>query len=89
MQTDKNKNNKDKSKGGGGNDKSDQDKNNAKNDKGQGKNDPANQQQQPGNVSKEDAQRMLDALDAQEKGTQDKLKYKRIKGVSQRTIKDW
>lgn len=81
---DKNKNNKDKSKGGGGNNKSNQDKSNAQNKNGQG-----NQQPQPNNVSKDDAQRMLDELDAQEKGTQDKLKYKRLRGVSARTIKDW
>jgi Ca-activated chloride channel family protein len=93
---DKNKNNQDKNKGGGNNknkDKGDKDKNNQdKNNSGnndQSKANPKNQPSQPNNVSKDDAQRMLDALDAQEKGTQDKLKGKRLLGVKAHTIKDW
>ena len=90
-----NKNNQDKNKGGGN---QNQDKGNNNNNKGgsgnsgsndQGKGNSQDQQQKPNRVSKEDAQRMLDALDAQEKDTQDKLKVKRLKGVSAKTIKDW
>lgn len=86
---DKNKNNNDKNKAGADKDKSDQRKSNAQNKQGQGENARRNLPQQANNVSKDDAQRMLDQLDAQEKGTQDKLKYKRLRGVSARNIKDW
>lgn len=89
-----NKNNKDKNKGGGSN-KSNSDKGKGNPDKNKGGgNDQANagQKNQPSNpnsVSKDDAQRMLNALDAEEKGTRDKLKTKRLQGVKTRTIKDW
>ena len=45
--------------------------------------------QQPNKISKEDAQRMLDALNNQEKDTQDKLKNKKLKGVKVHITKDW
>lgn len=47
------------------------------------------QQQQPDKLSKEDAERMLEALNHEEKNTQDKLKNKKAKGVRGRITKDW
>jgi Ca-activated chloride channel family protein len=82
----KNKSDKDKNKG----DKSDQDKdkqNQGKNN--QDKSDQKNQPQEPNKVSKDDAQRMLDALNDQEKNTQDKLKNKKLQGVKVPVTKDW
>ncbi|MGZ3873046.1 MAG: tetratricopeptide repeat protein [Mucilaginibacter sp.] len=74
---DQNKDNKNK-------DKKDQDKNGQdKKDQNQG------QQPQPNKISKEDAERMLDALNNDEKQTQDKLKNKKLKGVKMHIEKDW
>jgi len=86
---DQNKQNQDKKD----QDKKDQDKKNQdqnKNDqnKDQDKKDQQNGQQ-PNKISKEDAQRMLDALNNQEKDTQDKLKNKKLKGVKVHITKDW
>ena len=47
------------------------------------------QKQQPDKLSKEDAERMLDALNNDEKQTQDKLKNKKFKGEKLRISKDW
>jgi len=47
------------------------------------------QQPQPDKLSKEDAQRMLDALNNDEKQTQDKLKNKKVKGTGGKILKDW
>jgi Ca-activated chloride channel family protein len=48
------------------------------------------QPQQPKDgIAKDDAQRMLDALNNQEQGTQDKLKNKKLKGAGTRVLKDW
>ncbi len=69
-------------------DKNDQNKNN-QDKNNQDKKDQQKQQQQPDKVSKEDAQRMLDALNDQEKNTQDKLKNRKLKGEKVRIIKDW
>lgn len=82
----KNKQNKDQ-------DKNKQDKNNPDNgqnqqNKDQDKKDKQNQQPQNG-LSKDDAQRMLDALNNQEQGTQDKLKNKKAKAGQARIEKDW
>jgi tetratricopeptide (TPR) repeat protein len=87
---DKNKDNKDKDKSNNNKDKNkqDQDKNQGDQDNQNG-NGQQGQPPPPDNVSKEDAQRMLDALNDQEKGTQDKLKNKRLKGVRVPIIKDW
>jgi Ca-activated chloride channel family protein len=83
---DKNKSDKDKSKQDKS--KSDQNKGNPdKNNQG-GKNQQGNAPP-PDKVSKEDAQRMLDALNDQEKGTQEKLKNKKLKAVGVPVIKDW
>ena len=80
---DKNKDNNDQNKD---QDKKDQDK---KQD--QNKSDQKDQQngQQPNQLSKEDAERMLEALNQQEKNTQDKLKNKKSTGVKGRIVKDW
>lgn len=96
QQQQQNKNNKDKNKDNKNNknqDKKDQDK---KNDpdkdksKDQNKQDQQKQQQQQSNnISKEDAQRMLDALNNDEKQTQDKLKGKKARGTGGRPAKDW
>jgi len=85
---DKNKSDKDKSKQDKDKSKSDQDKGNPdKNNQG-GKDQQGNPPP-PDKVSKEDAQRMLDALNEQEKGTQEKLKSKKVKSVGVPVIKDW
>jgi len=75
------KNNPDKNK-----DKQNQNKNDQNKD--QDKKDQQNQQQ-PNSLSKEDAQRMLDALNNQEQATQDKLKDKKLKGTKMHIDKDW
>jgi len=67
------------------NQKNDQSKNQQKQDQPK-----EQQQQQPQpNISKEDAQRMLDALNNDEKQTQDKLKGKKARGTGGRPAKDW
>jgi Ca-activated chloride channel family protein len=87
-QNNKNQQNKDKQKQD--QDKKDQDKKNQDNKNQQNK-DQQNkqQQQQPDKVSKEDAQRMLDALNNSEKDTQDKLKDKKFKAGKATITKDW
>ena len=67
-------------------DKQEQDKN--KQDPGK-KDQDGKQQPDPGKLSKEEAQRMLDALNNNEKQTQDKLKNKKFKGQKARVAKDW
>jgi Ca-activated chloride channel family protein len=74
-QDDKNKKDQDKQN----QDKKDQDKKDQKD----------GQQPQPNKLSKEDAERMLDALNNDEKQTQDKLKNKKLKGVRMHIEKDW
>jgi tetratricopeptide (TPR) repeat protein len=73
---DKNKDNKDQ-------DKKNQDQQNQNQDK------KDQQQQQRDKLSKEDAERMLDALNNNEKQTQDKLKNKKLKGGKLNITKDW
>jgi tetratricopeptide (TPR) repeat protein len=80
----KNQQNKDKQKQD--QDKKDQDK------KNQDKKDQQNKDQQkqdPNKMSKDDAQRMLDALNNNEKNTQDKLKNKKFKAGRGQIDKDW
>ncbi len=85
---DKDKNNKDKNKSD--KDKSNSDKSKSDQDKGNpGGNGQHGQPPPPPGVSKEDAQRMLDALNEQEKGTQQKLSAKKVKAVRVPVIKDW
>lgn len=88
----KNKDNKDKKEQDQKNqDKKDQDKD--KKDQQNKDKDQKDQKQepkpQPGQLSKEDAQRMLDAMNNNEKQTQDKLKNKKFKGEKVRVAKDW
>jgi tetratricopeptide (TPR) repeat protein len=81
---DKNQDNKNQDKNKKDQDKKDQDKQNQdKKDQKDG------QQPQPNKLSKEDAERMLDALNNDEKQTQDKLKNKKLKGVKMHVEKDW
>jgi len=84
---DKNKDNKDQNKKD--QDKKDQDKKD-QDKKDQDKKDQKDgQQPQPNKLSKEDAERMLDALNNDEKQTQEKLKNKKLKGVKMHIEKDW
>jgi len=91
-QQDKNQNNKDQNKQ---NQQKKDDKNKDQQNKDQNKQnqdkDKQNQQngQQPNQISKEDAQRMLDALNNDEKQTQDKLKNKKFKAGKTNITKDW
>lgn len=89
---DKNKDNKDKDK-----DKKD-DKGDKDKDKKDGKNDPKkddksdNQGQpkpQPGGISKERVQNLLDAVNNEEKKIQDKVNAQKVKGNPKKTEKDW
>lgn len=87
-QQQQNKNNKeDKNK-----DKKDDKKNkdNKKEDKEKEKKDNRkHEQQQQNQISKEDAQRLLDALQNDEKNIQDKVKKERARGVKVQIEKDW
>ncbi|MDB4919325.1 tetratricopeptide repeat protein [Mucilaginibacter sp.] len=67
-------------------DKKDQDKQNQDKNK---KDQKDGQQPQPNKLSKEDAERMLDALNNDEKQTQEKLKNKKLKGAKMHIEKDW
>lgn len=90
QQEQKNKDKKDKNK-----DKKDQDKDKKDQDKKDQNKDPdkKNQDQkdqpQPNKLSKEDAERMLEALNNQEQNTQEKLKNKKLKGAKVNITKDW
>jgi Ca-activated chloride channel family protein len=98
-QNQNNQNNQNKNKNDKGNpdkknqdkDKQDQNKQNQDPSKQDpNKQDQQKQQQQPKDgISKDDAQRMLNALNNQEQGTQDKLKNKKLKGTGTRVLKDW
>lgn len=75
-------------------DKKDQGKNDPNKDPNPGKKDQDKKDQQnkpqPNGISKDDAQRMLDALNNQEQGTQDKLKNKKLKAAGEgHILKDW
>lgn len=105
QQQQQDKNNKDKNKDKKDQDKKDQNKDQQDKDKkdqgkkdqdkqdkdkqDQDKKDQQGQQPQPDKLSKEDAERMLEALKNEEKNTQDKLKNKKAKGVKGRIVKDW
>ncbi len=69
-------------------DKNNQNQNPNQQNKDQDKKDEQ-KQPQPNQISKDDTQRMLDALNNQEQGTQDKLKNKKLKGGQARIEKDW
>lgn len=66
--------------------KDDQDKKNKQNKEQEQKD---KQEQQKNQISKEDAQRMLDALQNDEKNIQDKVKKGKVKGVKVEIEKDW
>lgn len=70
-------------------DKDKQDKDKQDKDKQDQQKQNQQQQSQKPQVSKEDAQRMLDALNNNEKQTQDKLKNKKLKGAPVKIAKDW
>ena len=94
-----NKNNQDKNNPDSKNqDNKNKDDKNKKDNKDQNKQDQDKQnpdkkdqknEQDPSKISKEDAQRMLDALNNNEKQTQDKLKNKKLKGAKMNITKDW
>ncbi|PPK99395.1 tetratricopeptide repeat protein [Parapedobacter indicus] len=89
-QNNKDQDNKDQDNKDPDQDKKDQDQNkdnpNDKNDSDNGKNDQ--QQSQPGQLSKADAERLLEAMNQEEKNTQEKLKKK--KGTGQgKVVKQW
>ena len=79
-----NKNKDDKNK-----DNKNQDNKNKQNQNQDKKDQQNGQQKQPDKISKEDAERMLDALNNDEKQTQDKLKNKKLKGSKLNITKDW
>lgn len=93
QQQQKNKDNKDnKNQDKKNQDKNKEDKNkDNKDNKNQDKKDQdkKDQQDQPNKLSKQDAERMLDALNNNEKQTQDKLKNKKLKGGKLNISKDW
>lgn len=95
-QNQNNQNNQNKNKNDKGNpDKKNQDPNKQNQNQDPAKQDPSKQDQQKqpqqpkDGISKDDAQRMLNALNNQEQGTQDKLKNKKLKGAGTRVLKDW
>lgn len=73
------------------NQKQNQDKKDDKNNKDKDKQDKQDkkQQQQQGKVSKQDAERMLNALKNKEKQTQEKLDKEKEKNVNSNVEKDW
>jgi len=84
----KNQDNKNQDKKNQDNKNNDKNKDN-KNKPDQDKKDQQKNQQQPDKLSKEDAERMLEALNNDEKQTQDKLKNKKVKGTGGKILKDW
>lgn len=60
-----------------------------KDNKNSENNNQKSDQQQPDKLSKEDAERMLEALNNNEKQTQDKLKNKKATGAKLTISKDW
>ncbi len=93
-----NKDNKDKNNKDNKDQKKDQDKNKDQNkdnkekkdqNKEDDKKDQKDQQPQPDKLSKDDAERLLEALNNEEKNTQDKLKNKKAKAGKGKIVKDW
>ncbi|MFH1004111.1 MAG: tetratricopeptide repeat protein [Bacteroidota bacterium] len=66
--------------------KKEQDKNKDKNKKQDKKN---QEEQQKQNISKEDAQRMMDALNNDEKKIRDKMNEQKVKAIKSQIEKDW
>lgn len=69
-------------------DKNKQDQNSEQNEDQQDKQDQQQQQQQP-SMSREDAKRLLDALAAKEKDTQEKVQRDKAAAAKVRVIKNW
>lgn len=67
----------------------DQNKDQQDQDKDQNKDQQDQQQPQPNQMSKEDAERMLNALDNDEKKIQKNMKKKKGKGANEKIEKDW
>lgn len=67
----------------------DQNKDQDKDKQDQNKDQQDQQQPQPNQMSKEDAERMLDALNNDEKQVQKKMKKKKGKGANEKIEKDW
>ncbi len=80
-----NKDNKDKDK----KDKKDQDKKDDKQKEDKGKENKEKEKPQQDQISKEDAKRLLDALQNDEKILQDKMKKGKMKGMKVKIEKDW
>lgn len=80
--------NKDQNKDKQDQDKQDQDKKDQDQDKDQQDKQDQNKPQ-PNQMSKEDAERMLDALNNDEKEVQKKMKKKKGKGANEKIEKDW
>jgi len=95
QQDKQNKDNKNQDKKNQDNKNQDDKNKDNKNNKNQDNKDKQNQdkkdqqQKQPDKISKEEAERMLDALNNNEKQTQDKLKNKKLKGAKLNITKDW
>lgn len=69
--------------------KKDQPRNNDKNQNDQNQNDKKDQQQQQQSISKEDAQRLLNALANDEKNVQEKVKLAKASKARVKTVKNW
>ena len=85
---DKQDQNKDQNKKDQKNDQKDQ-KDQDKENKDQEKNDKQNQEQQQQGISKDDAQRLLNALANEEKNVQEKVKLAKAAKDKVRTVKNW
>jgi len=87
---DKDKNNKDNKKDKNKDNKDNKDKN-KKDDQNKNKDNKDNKQNQPQQpkISKEDAQRMLDALQTGENKAQERIKAQRVKAQSRKPEKNW
>jgi len=81
-----NKDNQDQNEDNKDQENKDQDPNKDNKDQDNGKNDQ--QQSQPGQLSKADAERLLEAMNQEEKNTQEKLKKKKATGQG-KVVKQW
>lgn len=70
-------------------DKKDQNKDNNKQDQQQNQQQNQQQQNQPGKISRDDAKRMLEAIQNDENNTQDKLKKEKVDAKKVRPDVDW
>jgi Ca-activated chloride channel homolog len=70
-------------------DKNKQNKDNKKNDQNKNKDNKQQQQQQQPKISKQDAQRMLDALQTGENKAQERVKAQKMRAQSRKPEKNW